>query len=269
MDALASLTRALRADIIRMIAAAGSGHPGGSLSVIDILAVLYAKHLRHDPKKPEWPERDRLILSKGHACPALYAVLAHRGFFPMERLATLRQLGSPLQGHPERHRLPGVEASTGSLGQGLSMGLGMALAAKLDGSSRRVYVVTGDGEMQEGQVWEALLAAPQFRLDNLTLIVDSNNGQIDGHVSEIMPLEPLAEKLRSFHWDTRRVDGHDLEALDQAFTAVKAVRDRPQAIVAKTIKGKGVSFMEDQIAWHGKAPNKDEAEKALKEILGG
>ncbi len=269
MDALASLTRALRADIIRMIAAAGSGHPGGSLSVIDILAVLYAKHLRHDPKKPEWPERDRLILSKGHACPALYAVLAHRGFFAMELLATLRKLGSPLQGHPERHRLPGVEASTGSLGQGLSMGLGMALAAKLDGSSRRVYVVTGDGEMQEGQVWEALMAAPKFRLDNLTLIVDSNNGQIDGHVSEIMPLEPLAEKLRSFNWDTRCVDGHDLEALDHAFTAVKAVRDRPQAIVAKTIKGKGVSFMEDQIAWHGKAPNKDEAEKALKEILGG
>ena len=175
MDALASWTRALRADIIRMIAAAGSGHPGGSLSVIDILAVLYAKHLRHDPKNPERPERDRLILSKGHACPALYAVLAHRGFFPMERLATLRQLGSPLQGHPERHRLPGVEASTGSLGQGLSMGLGMALAAKLDGSSRRVYVVTGDGEMQEGQIWEALLAAPKFRLDNLTLIVDAKS----------------------------------------------------------------------------------------------
>ena len=262
-------TKELRADIIRMIAAAGSGHPGGSLSVIDILAVLYAKHLRHDPKKPEWPERDRLILSKGHACPALYAALAHRGFFPMERLATLRQLGSPLQGHPERHRLPGVEASTGSLGQGLSMGLGMALAAKLDGSSRRIYVVTGDGEMQEGQVWEALMAAPKFHLDNLTLIVDANNGQIDGHVSEIMPLEPLADKLRSFNWDTRCVDGHDLEALDQALAAIQTVRDRPQAIVAKTTKGKGVSFMEDQIAWHGKAPNKDEVEKALKEILGG
>ncbi|MCX5794206.1 MAG: transketolase [Elusimicrobia bacterium] len=264
---LAPLTKELRADIIRMIAAAGSGHPGGSLSVIDILAVLYDKHLRHDPKRPDWPSRDRLVLSKGHACPALYAVMAHRGFFPKEELMTLRKLGSRLQGHPERHRLPGIEAATGSLGQGLSIGLGMALAAKLDGTDQRVYVVTGDGEMQEGQVWEALMAAPKFKLDNMTLIVDHNNGQIDGHVDEVMPIEPLAEKLKSFGWETRTIDGHDLAGIDAALGAAKAVKGRPQAIVAKTVKGKGVSFMEDNIAWHGKAPNKEETEKALKEIL--
>jgi len=265
--ALAPWIKELRADIIRMTAAAGSGHPGGSLSVIDILAVLYARHLRHDPKRPDWPDRDRLVLSKGHACPALYAVLAHRGFFPKEQLLTLRKLGSPLQGHPERHRLAGVEAATGSLGQGLSMGLGMALAAKLDGTGQRVYVVAGDGEMQEGQVWEALMAAPKFKLDNLTLIVDCNNGQIDGHVDEVMPLDPLADKLKSFNWDTRAMDGHDWDAIDAALSAVKTVKGKPQAIVAKTVKGKGVSFMENNIAWHGKAPNKDEAAKALKEIL--
>jgi len=268
MNELAAWTKQLRADIIRMITTAGSGHPGGSLSVIDILAVLYAKHLRHDPRRPHWPGRDLLILSKGHACPALYAVLAHRGFFPKEQLSTLRKLGSPLQGHPERHRLPGIEAATGSLGQGLSIGLGMALAAKMDASDQRVYVVTGDGELQEGQVWEAFLAAPKFQLDNLTVIIDSNNGQIDGHVREIMPLDPLAEKLKSFNWDTREIDGHDLDAIDAALGAVKAVKGRPQAIVARTVKGKGVSFMEDSVAWHGKAPNPEECAQALKEILG-
>jgi transketolase len=268
MDNLSELTKQLRADIIRMITAAGSGHPGGSLSVIDILTVLYAKHLRHDPKRPDWPGRDRLILSKGHACPALYAVMAHEGYFPKEELSTLRKLGSRLQGHPERHRLPGIEAATGSLGQGPSIALGMALASQLDKTDQRVYVVCGDGEMQEGQVWEALMAAPKFKLDNLTLIVDSNNGQIDGHVSEIMPLEPLADKLKSFNWDTRVIDGHDLGAIDAALTAVKTVKGQPQAIVAKTVKGKGVSFMENNIAWHGKAPNKQECELALKEILG-
>ena len=266
---LAPLTKELRADIIRMIAAAGSGHPGGSLSVIDVLAVLYDKHLRHDPKRPDWPGRDRLVLSKGHACPALYAVMAWKGFFPKEELMTLRKQGSRLQGHPERHRLPGIEAATGSLGQGLSIALGMALAAKLDGTGQRVYTVSGDGEMQEGQVWEALMAAPKFKLDNLTLIVDCNNGQIDGRVSEVMPLEPLAEKLSSFGWDTRAIDGHDLAAIDAALASAKAVKGKPQAIVAKTVKGKGVSFMESNIAWHGKAPNKEETEKALKEILNG
>ncbi|MDD5628494.1 MAG: transketolase [Elusimicrobia bacterium] len=266
---LLPLTKALRADIIRMIAAAGSGHPGGSLSVIDILTVLYDKHLRHDPQRPDRPQRDRLILSKGHACPALYAVMAQRGFFPKEELMTLRKLGSRLQGHPERHRLPGIEAATGSLGQGLSIGLGMALAARLDQTGQRVYVVAGDGEMQEGQVWEALMAAAKFKLDNLTVIVDHNNGQIDGHVDEVMPIDPLAEKLKSFGWETRTIDGHDLDAIDAALSAAKAVKDKPQAIVAKTVKGKGVSFMEDNVAWHGKAPNREETEKALKEILNG
>jgi transketolase len=269
MNDLSSLTKQLRADIIRMITAAGSGHPGGSLSVVDILAVLYDKHLRHDPKRPDWPDRDRLILSKGHACPALYAVMAQRGYFPKEELMSLRKLGSRLQGHPERHRLPGIEAATGSLGQGPSIALGMAQAMKMDGKGQRVYVICGDGEMQEGQVWEALMAAPHFKLDNMTLIVDSNNGQIDGHVSEIMPLEPLADKLKSFNWDTRVIDGHDLGAIDGALASAKSVKGKPQAIVAKTVKGKGVSFMEDNIAWHGKAPSKEECEKALKEILRG
>jgi len=262
-------TKELRADIIRMIAAAGSGHPGGSLSAIDLLAVLYARHLRHDPKTPDWPQRDRLILSKGHAAPALYAVLAHCGYFPRELLLTLRKLGSALQGHPERHRLPGIEAATGSLGQGLSIGLGMALAARLDRAESRIYVVAGDGEIQEGQVWEAAMAASKFKLDNLTLIVDCNNGQIDGHVSEIMPLDPLADKFRSFGWDVRAIDGHDPAAIDAAFAAAKAAGGQPRAILAKTVKGKGVSFMEDDVAWHGKAPNKEETEMALREILHG
>ena len=268
MEELKQTVKELRADIIRMISAAGSGHPGGSLSVIDLVAVLYAKHLRHDPKRPDWEGRDRFVLSKGHACPALYAVLARHGYFPKEQLATLRKLGSPLQGHPERHRLAGIEAATGSLGQGLSMGVGMALAAKLDQRDSRIYVAAGDGEMQEGQVWEALMSAPKFQLDNLCLIVDCNAGQIDGPVHEVMPLEPLADKLRSFNWDTRSIDGHDLGAIDAAFTAAKAVKGRPQAIIAKTVKGKGVSFMEGNVAWHGKAPNEAETAQALQEILG-
>jgi len=266
---LAPLTKELRADIIRMIAAAGSGHPGGSLSVIDVLAVLYDKHLRHDPKRPDWPGRDRLVLSKGHACPALYAVMAWKGFFPKEELMTLRKQGSRLQGHPERHRLPGIEAATGSLGQGLSIALGMALAAKLDGTGQRVYTVSGDGEMQEGQVWEALMAAPKFKLDNLTLIVDCNNGQIDGRVSEVMPLEPLAEKLSSFGWDTRTIDGHDLAAIDAALASAKAVKGKPQAIVAKTVKGKGVSFMVGDNTWHKRVYTDDEYAKAMAELGGG
>ena len=268
MQNLPAWTRELRADVIRMIAAAGSGHPGGSLSVVDLLAVLYARHLRHDPKRPDWPERDRLILSKGHACPALYAVLARRGFFPQESLLTLRRLGSPLQGHPERHRLPGIEASTGSLGQGLSIGLGLALAARLDRRDWRVYVVTGDGELQEGQVWEAAMAAAKFKLGNLTLIADCNDGQLDGPVHEIMPLAPLADKFAGFNWDARVIAGHDLGAIDAALAAVKSVPDRPQAILAKTVKGKGVSFMEGDHAWHGKAPGREEAEQALREMLG-
>lgn len=263
------LTRGLRADIIKMIEAAGSGHPGGSLSVIDMLTVLYDKHLAHRPQEPNWPDRDRLILSKGHACPALYAVMAHHGYFPKSELMNLRKLGSPLQGHPDRLRLPGIELSTGSLGQGLSVALGLALAAKMDKKNWRAWCVLGDGEMQEGQCWEALMAAPKFKLDNLVAIVDYNGGQIDGPVSEVLDLEPLADKIRAFNWRTLVIDGHDFASIESAFAEVGKPDGRPVAIVAKTKKGKGVSFMEHPYEWHGKAPNKEEAARALQELSHG
>jgi transketolase len=269
MTDLKSLARDMRVDIIRMIEAAGNGHPGGSLSIIDILTVLYWKFLKHDPKKPDWAERDRFILSKGHACPALYAVMAKRGYFPHEELLKLRKLGSPLQGHPDRMRLPGIEFSTGSLGQGLSVGLGMAIAAKMDKKDWKTYVALGDGELQEGQNWEAFMAAPKWKLDNLIAIVDHNNGQIDGPVDQVMDLEPLVDKLRSFNWEVQAIDGHDYAAIEEALTAAQEPGGKPHAIVAKTIKGKGVSFMENNIAWHGNAPKKDDADKAVKEILNG
>lgn len=267
---LKSLTKHLRHDIIRMIEAAGNGHPGGSLSIIDILAVLYWKFLKHDPKQPAWEGRDRFILSKGHACPALYAVMAHRGYFPTADLLNLRKLGSPLQGHPDRLRMPGIEFSTGSLGQGLSVGVGMALAAKADKKDWKTVVVLGDGEMQEGQCWEAFMSAPKFKLDNLIAIVDHNNGQIDGPVTEVMNIEPLTDKLKTFNWEVQAVDGHDLDAVEKALAKAWAAKDgRPQAIVAKTVKGKGVSFMEHNIAWHGNAPKKEDADKACMEIKNG
>ncbi len=261
------VAKQLRVDIIRMIEAAGSGHPGGSLSVIDLLTVLYLKFLRHDPKRPDWPERDRVILSKGHACPALYAVMAYSGYFPKEELMTLRKLGSPLQGHPDRLRLPGIEFSSGSLGQGLSVGIGMAMAAKLDKKDFKTYVILGDGEIQEGQCWEALMAAPKFKLDNLTMILDHNNGQIDGHVDEVMPIDPMEDKLKSFGWEVSSIDGHDFAQIEKAFSQAQKTGGTPHAIIAKTVKGKGVSFMENAIAWHGKAPNKEEADRAVEEIL--
>ena len=264
---LKALTKQMRLDIIRMIEAAGNGHPGGSLSIIDILTVLYWKFLKHDPKKPDWDGRDRFILSKGHACPALYAVMAYRGYFPKEQLMSLRKLGSPLQGHPDRLRLPGIEFSTGSLGQGLSVGLGMACAAKLNRKDFKTVVVLGDGELQEGQCWEAFMAAPKFKLDNLVAIVDYNGGQIDGPVKEVMDIEPVADKLRAFNWEVQVCDGHDLAAVEKALAkAWSASNGKPQAIVANTVKGKGVSFMEHNIAWHGNAPKKEDADKACKEI---
>jgi len=266
---LKALARDMRVDIIRMIEAAGNGHPGGSLSIIDILAVLYWKFLKHDAQKPDWECRDRLILSKGHACPALYAVMAYRGFFPKEKLLTLRKLGSPLQGHPDRLRLPGIEFSSGSLGQGLSVGLGMAVAAQMDKAAWKTYVVLGDGELQEGQCWEAFMAAPKFKLDNLVAIVDHNNGQIDGPVEQVMGIEPLADKLRAFNWEVQSVDGHDLAAIEKALAKAQKGGGKPHAIIAKTVKGKGVSFMENNIAWHGNAPKKEDADKAVKEILHG
>lgn len=266
---LKPLARDMRVDIIRMIEAAGNGHPGGSLSIIDILTVLYWKFLKHDPKKPDWAERDRFILSKGHACPALYAVMAKRGYFPHDELLTLRKLGSPLQGHPDRMRLPGIEFSTGSLGQGLSVGVGMAIAAKMDKKNWKTYVVLGDGEMQEGQCWEAFMSAPKWKLDNLVMILDHNNGQIDGPVDQVMNIEPLADKLRAFNWDVQCIDGHDLVAVEKALANAQKAGGKPHAIIAKTIKGKGVSFMENNIAWHGNAPKKEDADKAVKEILNG
>jgi transketolase len=264
-----SLARDMRVDIIRMIETAGSGHPGGSLSVIDLLTVLYWKFLKHDPKKPDWTDRDRVILSKGHACPALYAVMAKRGYFDKSLLGTLRKLDSPLQGHPDRLRLPGIEFSSGSLGQGLSVGLGIAFAEKLDKRASKAYVILGDGEMQEGQLWEAFMAAPKFKLDNLIAIVDHNGGQIDGQVHDVMDLEPLGDKLRSFNWDVQTIDGHDYDAIEKALANAQKADGMPHAIIAKTIKGKGVSFMEGNIAWHGSAPKKEDADKAVQEILNG
>ncbi|MBI4387187.1 MAG: transketolase [Elusimicrobia bacterium] len=270
LDSLRRLTRAFRVEILRMIEAAGSGHPGGSLSAIDFLTVLYFRdYLNVDPKNPSDPNRDRFILSKGHCVPALYCVLAHKGFLPVEELRTLRKFGSRLQGHPDRRRLPLIEANTGSLGQGLSIALGLALSAKLDRAPWQVFCMTGDGEIQEGQIWEAAMAAPKFKLGNLTWIVDYNQVQQEGLTKDQMDLAPLKDKLAAFNWHTQEIDGHDLDAIDRALAAARKVTDRPKAIILRTIKGKGVSFMELQTAWHGKAPNKEQADKAVAEIEGG
>lgn len=258
----------MRVDIIEMLSRAGSGHPGGSLSAIDMVTALYFHVLRHDPKNPEWPDRDRFVLSKGHAVPAVYAVMAEAGYLKKEELATLRQLGSRLQGHPVKSFVhgPGIEANTGSLGQGLSVAQGMALAAKLDGASWRTYCMLGDGEMQEGQVWEALMSAPKFRLDNLVAILDYNKGQIDGPTNEVMNLEPLAEKLAAFNWHVIRIDGHDIAQFVAATEEARTVVGKPTFVIADTVKGKGVSFMENRIEWHGVAPNAEQAKQALAEL---
>ncbi|MGB9903106.1 MAG: transketolase [Desulfotomaculales bacterium] len=258
--------REIRAHIIRMTAAAGSGHPGGSLSAADIVTTLYFHLMRVDPGNPSWPDRDRFILSKGHAAPLLYAVLAERGFFPPEELLTLRKLGSRLQGHPDMKSLPGVEMTTGSLGQGLSAGNGMALAAKLDGRDYRVFVLLGDGEIQEGMVWEAAMAAAHYRLDNVTAFLDHNGLQIDGPVTEVMSPEPVAEKWNAFGWHVQVIDGHDYKQIISAVETARQVKGRPQMIIAETCKGKGVSFMENQVDWHGTAPKAEEAKRALAEL---
>lgn len=259
----------IRGDIIRMLAEAGSGHPGGSLSSVEIVTTLYFHVLRLKPDNPEWPDRDRFILSKGHAAPLLYAVLAERGFFPKEELLTLRKLGTRLQGHPARGMVPGVEASTGSLGQGLSMGLGTALAGRLDQRDYRVYVLLGDGESQEGQVWEAAMAAAHYKAGNLTAVLDYNGLQIDGPIKEVMSPLPLPEKWNSFGWAVREVDGHDFRDLLDAFDWAAGIGDRPSMIIANTVKGKGVSFMENNVGWHGKAPDSKQAAQALDEIGAG
>lgn len=265
---LARIANDMRIDIVRSIASAGSGHPGGSLSCIDILAVLYfGGVLDHDPTDPGKPDRDRFILSKGHAAPALYAALAHAGYFPVEELASLRKLGSRLQGHPDSNLLPGVEVSTGSLGQGLSISAGMACGLKLDGSPATVFTVLGDGECQEGQVWEAAMFAAHRSLDNLVAIVDRNGLQIDGPCEDVCDLGDVRAKFEAFGWDAREVDGHDLDALRAALLEAKASRaGKPHALVARTVKGKGVSFMENSCGWHGKAPNAEQLADALDDL---
>ncbi len=258
----------MRVDIVRMIAQAGSGHPGGSLSCADILAALYfGGVLEHDPQHPEWEERDRFILAKGHAAPALYAALAQAGYFPRKELATLRKLGTRLQGHPDSNQVPGVEVSTGSLGQGLSVAAGAAAGLKLDGKPQTVFALLGDGECQEGQVWEAAMFAAHRGLDNLVAIVDRNGLQIDGRTCDVCDPGDLGAKFAAFGWDVAEADGHDLPALVDAFSSAKADRTgRPHALIARTVKGKGVSFMEGQAGWHGKAPDAGQLDQALADL---
>ncbi len=249
-----------------MIAAAGSGHPGGSLSSVEILAALYLRTLRHDPAEPLTWDRDRFVLSKAHCVPVLYAFLAECGYLPVEELVTFRKLNSRLQGHSKMQSVPGVEMSGGSLGQGLSFAIGQALAARLDGRDYRVYCLLGDGELDEGQVWEAAMAAAHYRLSNLVAIVDRNGVQNDGFVVDIMRTEPLADKWRAFGWRVQEVDGHDVFAVIDALDGTRIETEGPSVIIARTIKGKGVSFMENTAIWHGKAPNAEERERALQEI---
>ena len=270
---LDAIARACRVQIIRMLTHAGSGHPGGSLSVIDLLVTIVFGRLRHDPRRPDWSERDRIVLSKGHAVPALYTVMARAGYFPESQLVALRKLGSPLQGHPDRVALPGIEAATGSLGQGLSISLGMALGLKLAKSPARVYCILGDGEIQEGQVWEAAMAGPKLgqpdhALDNLTVIVDYNRIQLDDFVAKILDLEPLVAKWQAFGWPVLEIDGHDVGQIGKALDQAEATRGTPVLIVAHTVKGKGVSFMENNPEWHGKSPKPAEAIAAIREVLG-
>ncbi len=256
----------MRYDIVEMIAGAGSGHPGGSLSAADIVATLYFGVLRHDPTRPDWPERDRFVLSKGHAAPVLYAALAEAGYFGREHLGTLRTLGSMLQGHPDCKKCAGVEVSTGSLGQGLAIANGMALALRMNDSASRVYCLMGDGELQEGEVWEAAMFAPHHGLDTVMAIVDHNGLQIDGTCDEVMCLAGVAEKFAAFGWEVREAGGHDVEDLLDALTAPPTTPGVPVAVVAYTVKGKGVSFMEGDAGWHGKSPNTEQTATALGEL---
>ncbi|WP_054693924.1 transketolase [Syntrophomonas palmitatica] len=254
--------RLLRRDIIDMLGKAGSGHTGGSLSAADIMACLYFWEMNIDPSKPDWEERDRFVLSKGHAAPVLYASLAERGYFSPALLQTLRQLGSPLQGHPDRKKLPGVEASTGSLGQGISWAVGMALGAKIDKKVYRIYTMVGDGELEEGMVWEAVMAAAHYKLDNLVIIVDNNGLQIDGPITEVLSPQPIADKFNAFGCEVLEIDGHDHRQIMQALQKARSAKGKPAAIIAHTIKGKGCSFMENRVEWHGAAPKPDEVERA-------
>lgn len=258
-------TRA-RMGVLEGVYNAKAGHPGGSLSICDLLSVLYNNELRVDPKNPKAENRDRLVLSKGHAAPAVYAALALKGFFPVEDIKTLRKSDSYLQGHPNMDKVPGIDMSTGSLGQGISAAVGMALGAKLDKADYRVYTILGDGELEEGQVWEAAMFAGNRQLDNLVAFIDNNNLQIDGTMDEVNAPYPIAEKFAAFNWNTIEIDGHDYDAIEAALAAAKACKGKPTAVVMKTVKGKGVSFMEDAVGWHGSAPNTEQYEQAVTEL---
>jgi transketolase len=265
---LQAIARSVRRHIVEMTGAAKSGHPGGSLSAVETLVTLFFDVMNHDPASPKWVDRDRFILSKGHAAPVLYAVMAECGYAdtPIDQLNTLRKLGSVYQGHPDRRFIPSLEASTGSLGQGLSVAIGMGLAARLDGKSWRTYVVLGDGEIQEGQIWEAAMFGAFHRIDNVVAIVDYNRIQLDGFVKDIMELEPLADKWKAFGWHVIEPDGHDISSLQKAFAEAEATKGKPTVLIAHTIKGKGVSFMENNPKFHGVAPTPAEVEQALKEL---
>jgi transketolase len=266
VEELNAKAKMFRRQILEMTFAAGSGHPGGSMSSIDIVTALYYNVLRVDPKDPNWPDRDRFVLSKGHVCPAVYAVLADLGFFPREALMTLRKSGSILQGHPDMHKTPGIEMSTGSLGQGLSVSCGMALAARLDSKTYRVYCLMGDGEVQEGNIWEGAMLASHLKLDNLTAVLDRNRLQIDGSTEQVMSLDPLPDKWRAFGWNVLEIDGHDMQQILDSLNLAKRTKNRPTIIIANTVKGKGVSFMENQVGFHGRALTKEEMAKAMEEL---
>ncbi len=258
----------VRKGIIEAVYSNKSGHPGGSLSIADIMTVLYFNQMNIDEKNPKWEDRDRLVLSKGHCSPALYSCLANRGFFDVEKLKTFRNINSNLQGHPDMNKVPGVDISSGSLGQGLSCANGMAIAGKMDNKNYRVYCILGDGEIEEGQVWEAAMASNKYKLDNLCVIVDNNNLQVDGTIEEVMSSYPIDEKFKSFGFQVINIDGHNIQEIIDAFDVAKNVKDKPTCIIAKTIKGKGVSYMENDVKWHGIAPNEEQYQLAMKELGG-
>ena len=260
---LEETARHLRVDILKMLNTAQSGHTGGSLSAVEVLTVLFFHTMRHDPSNPRWEERDRFVLSKGHAAPVLYASLARAGYFSRDDLKTLRRLGSHLQGHPDMNKTPGIEVCTGSLGQGLSQGVGLALAARLAGRSSRTYVLLGDGEVQEGQIWEAAMAAAHYRLDNLCVVLDQNGLQIDGEVAKVMNVAPLGPKFLAFNWHVLEVDGHDVQAISRAFDDAGKTSGQPTLVLARTVKGKGVPFFEHKASYHGVPPSDDELSRAL------
>ena len=268
LDELKSISKEIRKDIVKMLTESASGHPGGSLSATDIMTVLFFKEMNLDPNNEKDPNRDRFVLSKGHAAPVLYSALARRGYFPVEELSTLRKFKSRLQGHPSIQYLPGIDMSTGSLGQGVSAAVGMALAGKIDKKDYRVYTLLGDGELEEGQVWEAAMCAAHYKLNNLTAFIDFNGLQIDGDITKVMNPCPIDKKFEAFGWNVLVIDGHNYEEIIDAIEKSKECKDKPTAVVCNTVKGKGVSFMENQAAWHGTAPSKEQCETALKELGG-